>query len=739
MASRVSETLLRYAIDSAALRRVTQANDAVRASLERIEAEAKGLGTSARAGVETLAARFRLLGRDIESDRADARALRDELEKLDNVKVAPKVNVQTTGGGRATNLNDLERGFMSIGGLFPGAGGELARMAGDIIQLTDAFPRFGAALRGLIAPAGLAGAALIGIGAAIQHFSQQIEEGKKALEGSLAAQDRYFDALLTMNETQAREAQATEITRLNLLRQQRDEIEAALALAQGQEGQIPGVLTAIVRAFSTLPTEVLQERLNELNLEVDTTEQLIGRFSGGLRESAFAAVEGADTFGSFAAALVAANRLTKQQRDERQAAIQQEIAVLSAFGGESEAVQQQIEALRLESEALRQTFVSAADSTALYNTQLAQEASIKEKLNAIEVARQKAINGAMVQYTDALTREADVRTKLAQATADGNAFLEKTRANLGKITADLFAKEAELAADTEADRLKAQEKAAEARIKLEKDTEARLRAIRTTASKELSKALAQGDAVAARAAIERREEEIDAERRSAIERRSEIEDGLNDQLREIEDGYRRQLDAARDHARSLEAAEMERYQNELVMRQQTNMQLLTDLNNALSMQRALWSQYLALIGQDTRAAIAAGGTGGGGGMTDEQRRVEEELRRFIAGYTPGRVPGTGGFGNVPYPAPPFAEGGIVGRTGLALVHAGERVIPPAMRIPFSQQVEAPIHVETNVTVQGGNLDANRLAEQLETRIVRGVASAQRRATQKAAQTWRPRN
>jgi hypothetical protein len=147
----------------------------------------------------------------------------------------------------------------------------------------------GASLASVGVAAGLAGGALIAVGLAFAEFNRQAEASKRSLEGALAAQSNYFEALGSLTTRQVEE-EVARLSRLQGIQQQaaaeaKRAEESAFQQAQAQFGD------AAARALFQTDERfrLLVESSDQADKALAETDHTLARFTQGLEGNQFAA------------------------------------------------------------------------------------------------------------------------------------------------------------------------------------------------------------------------------------------------------------------------------------------------------------------------------------------------------------------------------------------------------------------------------------------------------------------
>lgn len=468
--SQVASTILRYVVDERSVQRALAANkeledlfgDTSRAELSAADAAAKlnaqfaelarakaieGIAQDAiRAAQETdgwATALERVAQNlsDIGASDSEIQGVADALANAQDVAQGGISTPSASGGsdpGRAETVDRLG----SVGSqLLSGLGqGDLANAAGLIGDL-------GGSISSLGVTGGITAGALAAVSIAMSAYNQQMEAQRTALQGTLDAQNRYYEAIGSFTSSQAAEEIQTEQSRLEQLRQQRAETQGAIdsAFAQAQQSFGDGVARAL-EAAGQLPTAQLRDQLKDLDAQIASSEGYTARLAQAQANGAFAANDLEDAERQLADTrmqgvqndfdvLEQADRLTAAQRQQQIDAnnrsmqlLEQQRQVLSDSGLDTTGIDGEIGRLQRANEILGSVTASLADA------QAAQEEASRRSLLATEVTlradeltaeqrqqRIDAINVEVEQYQALLEHghlSADATEQLTQRIVD---------------------------------------------------------------------------------------------------------------------------------------------------------------------------------------------------------------------------------------------------------------------------------------------------------------------------------
>lgn len=323
---------------------------------------------------------------------------------------------------------------------------------------------------------------------------------------------------------------------------------------------------------------------------------------------------------------------------------------------------------------------------------------------------QRQYNEEVAKLTEALVR-------------DTNRIEQARDARIAQINADLADKEADAAQDRERRISEARRAAQLDREKQEEDHQRNLQRIVRRANAAMANAIASRDALAFHLARQRREEERREEEENNKARLKEINDREREELRVIQQRYNDQLVAARQAAGKAIRLEQQKAQAEIDMRIAAHNAEIRLLQSALSAEYALqqqfWNASLALARRTVEQI--------------SQQRVSTPPQNVLipnAVYIPPPTlssgsSGGGGAGGRSFALTPYATGtDYVPRTGPALLHKGEMVIPARQAERIRQGGGMTTNINVNLDGKSIRATSAREASRIiyETLVAAGVAA-----------------
>lgn len=733
----VAETILRYTVDEKSVRRAMAANE----EIEDLFGQTSKAELTAADAAQSLNQRFAELARAkalseitaetirlgnqtsdwgsalsfVSDELASIGASADEIERIADALAEaeqasagidiPTAPTASAGGGGALGTldNAAGKGAQILSGLGQGEAANAVGLIGDAVSAVAAFgPVAGVAT--------LAGGALVAItsqiSAAWEKATQEAEDyaarqdalAQLTASGATSAdyQRQIDDAEATRQgiteNTSALQAYKNQIDSLdetiaNLVvdltdpaidydpdnPERRAQTQALLDQARAAQQQLVG---GISEAFDgqltsydalSLAIEENQTKIDEYTAQLTALEAEM--YSAGVAEN--------DRRQAIENAQAEADRQVQQQID-----IEREADALTA-----EQRQARIQDLIAEREALQRA-LSEQGTSIEYQKQLQEQLegvnaridwfgenldTTADRLDRVVKAQERLneINDMVAESTNAVleanTNVAEAYESALEATNAYNKALFEHEAALNEIETEDLAQREEL-----------QAKAADERIKAETATAKKIADINKKTNAAISNAIAARDVLAYIMTKEAQKEQLQQEEDANKERERELQDTLRKQLADQEKANREAI--ARENAR---------WDQERATRVRANQQALVDVQNAENSKRNLQ--------QNSNVAQLA--------LMEMRARGEASIYQsmastaaFYLNYMAGRSAAAwsamatainssaslGGGGSRTTPTA-FADGGDVTRTGLALVHEGERIytpIEPAGRRPL---------------------------------------------------------
>lgn len=718
----VSRTVLEYAVNDASVKKAIAATDKV----ERAVTDSLGIlgdyGPVTKAAMRSVEVGFNTLEQNARESRSELEALRSELLSLDDIQVTPRVDVQST---NPKSLETARQGVGDLSTLFGasasalGGSGALSGV-GDVLGLAEYIPLAGQALASLTpAMIGISGAALV-LAPAISAVTSEIDKNVKREKARAEALQQVAEAILTGTRAQI-EAQVQALEAENAVR------ELQIDLIEKQTGRSREYLQDLTRTdfndFSLIGGVAdLIDTINglggqagvvvEASASIEQNTFLIDALRGVLENNATATND----------MIEYENTLTEERIAGANAGIQREIEHQQLLReGTAEAVRNRIEGLQDEfdatiaanqaliasgdtsEEAAQQIYEFAMKTTELNDQMTDLRNNILPVLEATEqlAAAEKTRNELTDRLFEAQQREGEARDKARQALEDYIKAEFEHEASLAQIQKDADDKREEVEAER-----------SEQRIKLEEQTSKRVMDIVRKTNAMLSTAIANRDVLAYVLAKQNQEEQLKSEDDAYKERQKDLDAALKKQLDSQEKALRQAVDR-----------ENQRWNEERVTRQRAQQQIALDVQNAEAQVRTIQqnanAQTIALMAQ--RALYEQGKyqqmATTGAFYLDYLVNKSNAAFQAIASVVSTPNKGIGSSSRTGFQATPFDTGGDVTRTGLALVHAGERIytpLQPAGKSPL------PSSITNNQNVGGPTINITGMTPQQVVDQVTGV-------------------
>lgn len=704
-----SVTVLSYAVDQQSISRVLKAADRVEKAIEDSVGSLGDYAPATKLATKGLEASFDSLDASLEqhgrlvdeisdlydaldrqqsqlADNAFVDALRAETNAAERAADAyddlasskqGAANVRGQGGGNALDVADnaASKASQILSGLGAGESANSVGLIGDALSAVSAF---GPAAGVVTVALGAATAAVGVYTQALQKSTERAQTYGEAVQAAFeAGTSAQIDALI---QQQQNDLQILEATR-GQLEQKSSEAREQLAITLDDASEnltnflnnLAGTPTDYSRYDLETSLEGYQAELGNVNAQIEIGQVRLQAYNDILGQNAI-------VVGDNAAALA-------EESAARDAAVRREMEINAELDSmTSEQRRAKIQELIKEREAL-QLAASYTGLSADYQNELAASlADVNERINifasdvwttadALDASAKAAeeLEAVQARYSDATddvfqatTAVVEAYEKAAKATEEYNQAIAEHEANLAQIEADRIAKRDEL-----------RTKAAEDEIKAEEATAKKLRDIQRKADLSMLSAIANRDALAYKQAKDAAEEQIKTETDSLAERKKELRDALEEQL-----------DDQDKAARQAVAREEQRWNEERAVRIRANQLALVDVQNAENAQRAARqnANVAALALMEMRATgeanVYSSMASTAAFYLDYMEAKNAAVWAAMAAAIGGSGIGGGAGGAQPTP---FADGGLVTSSGLAMLHAPEVIVPlrPAGKAPLS--------------------------------------------------------
>lgn len=575
--------------------------------------------------------------REIESvyarlDRAD-----EQYSKLSN-----RVGLA---GDFQSNLGAL-RGLADTAGL--GGVGQGLGVAGEIGVLAEELPRLKTAIQNMPDVVSTAAAALgttgagfvgaLGIGAvalgavtlAVNAFNASIDAQKKALEGALSVQDRYYLAIANSTSAEVQQNIDNLTARNAALQQQMDETQGSIdATIQDAKDQF-GSFWPTVIATGWTPYQTLMDQHKKLQAEYDTNAQEIGRYTQGLKINAFAANDAR-----------AAQEQYTQQLERFNAGIlgfaRDAVGIANETSLSSDQIKSRIADANTEMNYLKEA-IQNLEAAGIRTSEELQP--LYDRYNDLLDVYARLTNDVLPEVIRAeqMRESADDLLEANEAMVKAEAELAKLRMKEAELTAEMQREISKILSEITAERAKAEAEAAEDRLEAAEDFAEDMAEIDEDRAKTEKGARRKRDVLAA---IEARE--------TAKDQQDDTRKAYDKQLKEVQKGLDKQYKSITENAAKAAAAVDERYRRERQTLQQAQQQAQIDLINAANAQRVIQQQIYALNRQDAynaglqvgqafaAGAVTGAGVGTGGSTTSTSslnRQIDQRVDQRLASIFP---------------------------------------------------------------------------------------------------------
>jgi hypothetical protein len=407
--------------------------------------------------------------------------------------------------------------------------------------------------------------------------------------------------------------------------------------------------------------------------------------SGVAANDARAAIEALESardrqIGAELAAGQEAESLTAEQRAQRIAGLQAELDAVTV-ASQAEGISAEYKAQLAEQTEELNTRIRILSSDIYTAADAADKAA---KAEAALADMRQWMSDETEQLFTAQQREIEAKEAALKAGAELLKGEQEHAAAIDQLNAAANAKREEFEAN-----------AADQRLKLETDTARRIADITKKTNAAISNSIASRDILAYLSA-----------KQAAKDQTEEAQDAYKEREKDLRDSLRRQL-ADQDKAnRDAITKENQRWDAERAIRQRATEQTKIDVQNAqnavLAIQRTAGLQALALMEMQATGQASAYQRM----ASDQAFYLDYMINRNNAAWAAvahatASTASLGGGGGRATPTP-FALGGDVTRTGLALVHEGERIYTPPV-MPYPSAGRRPLSANTTNYNSLGNV------------------------------------
>ncbi len=691
----IDETIVRIRPDKAAAREVER-------TIKQLDRSADSAGKGFRKAFDTGLA-------------ASAKKARTEVERLNTeLRQSTQIaNERFDTVSRDVGLaGDVQSNLGAVSAL--SGSGEIA-VAGEVVALVEELPRLKTALVGFPATIGSAVQALgpggvvvatVAAGVAIIAGLQKraADEARTAAEAAFAAQKDYF-SLLRTGTSDSIDQQLEQIRLQKQIAQ--DQATFSRSVVDGLEQAIDagGVLNRAAAEVAsragtgTVELAAARQAAQDAQAEVLNLSAQEAALTAARSSSAIAANDAEQAERDLADAR-AARDAEREQFSRKALSIELDIFRQSQTLTEKQA-SAQTDLINAELDYIQARLESGQLNAAQVEDLTAREDELLVRRRALiqatlDIIRPREAETALMdQAREAIQNVLNPLTNLSQGIKDFGANVEKIKAAreaITKVEAASAARLDQIAAQrTETERraqqtrnnaiADAEQDASNARADLQLDREEaerehqqNINRIVRRANATIAGAIQSRNAVAAAAAIDQRDLDLEAERENASNREKElnrqsreIDRSLRQQTRTIKRRYTQQLQTASIAAEQAIRLEGQRAQAEISQRTQALQALLQieavseNQRRSIAVQSA--SARLQLEGQFWQASLNL--------ARDAVQSIANAQGRPLGTGVPPPIPTTIGRG-----APVFHNGGVVTRTGLAMVQRGEVITNP---------------------------------------------------------------
>lgn len=431
---------------------------------------------------------------------------------------------------------------------------------------------------------GVTTAAIVAVGLAFENFvNKPLKEARNLLEGALAANRNYYEALATLTTEQV-SAQIEQLRRARpVLEQQVAELQSQLDSAFAQASQTALGDAGARLLFNQLPTGQLNEALEEARSQLQENIQTETRLTQGREQGVFAANDAAAAEQRLAQARIkgfqdalsaqeqqalldleltrmiregvsgtdeGAVRAVEQSINDRLTTAQEEAIAYERLTAQSSlqvaAIEAQIRALEADPyndntariEELNQVLGIAESQHAHYSGRLADLnrtidillpglGLVRENLQAL--AQSAAVSQQTDNYFEALKQEGEIRADIAE-----------TMAKIAEFEADANEKLQDLAAQRSEKYLELEETKADRLETIAENSADRIAKIQRDLARDTATAVGERDALAAHLAKQRAADALEDQKEADNRALKQLEKTLDKQERSIDKSYERQ-------------------------------------------------------------------------------------------------------------------------------------------------------------------------------------------------------
>lgn len=391
MAEETIKTILEYEVNQASVNRAAASARQLAAGQQALADTVDTYGPVARASVSEAVSAFNASRREIEFTQDAVERLNAEIADIpDEARAAEQALSRISGpgraGGRQAIAETVDR-FGSFGSQVVGAlgGSEIANVTGLLGDLAGGIQSLG--------PAALIGAGALGaVTLAFADFNRQLEQNRATLTGALSGFERYYAAVRDFSSADAARTILEGQRNLNILQQERDQLQRLLDSAFSQaESAFGGLGATVLDTIGALPTQQLRDRLSEIDRQIQETTTYLTLLGGGLQSNAFFYQD------------------AQQKLERNRQAVEELTAAQERW---NLAIKASREEVRLAAEAQRRAYqesVTNSFKAAVQQAQDAAQGARRAQADFAEVARKQAENVTRIErdYAEQRQRQAE--------------------------------------------------------------------------------------------------------------------------------------------------------------------------------------------------------------------------------------------------------------------------------------------------------------------------------------------
>jgi hypothetical protein len=521
------------------------------AALQGVSAELSGVGAGASGSLRMTQAEFDALGLTIQGVDDRVQAVTEDLEGMgragqraardvgDAGQQASQRTTRPRGGGAADTVDRFGTSGTQIASAL--GGGDVANAVGLIGDLGDTIGKLGVA-------GGISAVAIGLTTLALADYNAQQERSRAALTGALTGLRNYFNALTTLTTDQARARRVELLNQRTAAEQFNAAIQARIEGTFDQASSAFGDLGArVLSAVGQLPITQLQAAAEGATNELNAINAELGGLDGALASNAFEVNDLVAAYDQLTAAqrsqaeneiavLLEARTLTSEEIEQRRQQLQEERNILEQYAATAEnaealaAATERIAAIDAEYTTLISEQVHVAGlRNDVIQENIAAEAAMAAQLEGVTQALETAASAAESARNSAQQRAVDAAERLGEATREV-ADAQADSTKAAESLAEAQTKSAQTIHDLESD-------AADSRVDIAEGLQEDLRRIEENAAASLGNARSNRDALGF----------VQAKRQRDLER-AQRERAGQQQLNDLDKQTRKRLELERRRA-----------------------------------------------------------------------------------------------------------------------------------------------------------------------------------------------